>query len=88
MTWLLPVFVAIAVCAWGAAVWSALAIVQLAPRGTKIARYYDLGFWRFGKIASALGPAAAPHLARYRTAFMVFFGAILAVALTAIIASS
>jgi hypothetical protein len=38
----------------------------------------NLGWWRHRKIAEAIGPAAEPHLARYRMAFYVFFGCVLA----------
>jgi hypothetical protein len=66
-----------AVGAWVVAVMSALSIIGLAPKGQKIAAYYALGWWRFAKVEAIAGPAAAPHIGRYRKAFLVFFASIL-----------
>jgi hypothetical protein len=66
-----------AVASWAVAAWSAITLVSLAPKGTGFSTYMDLGRWKHGKIAAAIGPAAAPHLARYRMAFAVFFGVIM-----------
>lgn len=63
--------------AWVVAVMSALSIIGLAPRGQKMAAYYALGWWRFTKVEAIAGPAAAPHIGRYRKAFLVFFACIL-----------
>lgn len=67
-----------AASAWLVAVISALSIVGLAPSGQRLAAYIDLGRWRFSKVEAAAGPLAAPHIARYRAAFYVFFASILA----------
>jgi hypothetical protein len=67
-----------AVASWCVAAWSAISVVTLAPKGTGFSTYMNLGWWRHRKIAEAIGPAAEPHLARYRMAFYVFFGCVLA----------
>ena len=67
-----------ALAAWVVAAISALEIVRLAPKGGKLAAYWNLGWWRHAAIAQALGPAANAPLRRYRFAFCVFFGCVLA----------
>lgn len=84
---LISVVAAIAVASWCVAVFSALSIVGMAPSGQKISTYFALGWWRFAQVESVAGPAAIPHIARYRKAFYVFFGCILAIAVTAILAA-
>jgi hypothetical protein len=66
-----------AVSAWAVAAWSAIALIGLAPKGQRLATYRNLGWWRHREIVSAIGPAAGPHVARYRKAFMAFFGLLL-----------
>jgi hypothetical protein len=66
-----------ALAAWLVAVVSALAIVGLAPSGQKLKAYFALGWWRFARVAEIAGPAALPHIARYRTAFLAFFACII-----------
>jgi hypothetical protein len=66
----------VALAAWVVAVVSALAIAGLAPKGQKLAAYFALGWWRFGKVEAIAGPAAVPHMARYRQAFFAFFACI------------
>jgi hypothetical protein len=75
-----------AFAAWVVAVWSAIALIGLAPKGHRLETYWNLGWWRHGKIASAIGPAAEPHLARYRQAFIAFFGLVLCSMAVAILA--
>lgn len=77
MPWFVFIIAACALVAWAAAMLSAVEIMRLAPRGTKVARYFDLGYWRFGKLMAELGPAAEPAIRRYRIAFIVFFAAVI-----------
>lgn len=74
-----------AVGAWAVAVLSALSIVGLAPKGRKLSAYFALGRWRFGEVEAIAGPAAAPHIARYKKAFMAFFACILATAVVIVL---
>lgn len=76
---LIPLVAILAVGAWGMAVISALSLVSLAPKGQKLSTYFALGWWRFETIRTRIGPAAEPHLKRYRLAFLVFFALILGV---------
>ena len=66
-----------AVAAWLVAAVSALSIVGLAPRGQKFKAYLALGWWRFARVEAIAGPAAAPHIAHYRKAFLAFFACII-----------
>ncbi len=79
LTILIPLVAILAVGAWGTAVFSALSLVSLAPKGEKLSTYFALGWWQFDKIRSRIGPAAEPHLKRYRNAFFVFFALILGI---------
>jgi hypothetical protein len=75
----------IAFLAWAVAVFSALSVASLAPKGEKLAASLQLGLWRFEPLEATLGSGAKPHLVRYKRAFFVFFaviGAILALSLT------
>jgi hypothetical protein len=66
-----------AAASWVVAAMSALSIIGLAPKGQKMSAYFALGWWRFAKVEAIAGPAAAPHIGRYRKAFLVFFACIL-----------
>jgi hypothetical protein len=74
----LVILVLVAVSAWFMAVVSAIAIVQLAPPGEKFASLFRLGWLRFPTLSAQLGPAALPHLARYRAALFTFLACIIA----------
>lgn len=69
-----------ALLSWILAVISAIQIVSLAPRGTKIRNYYRLGWWKFADIRSDIGPAADVHIRTYQRAFIAFFVCIVLVA--------
>jgi len=74
----------VALAAWGAAAFSALAIVTLAPRGSKLS-YLQLGLCRFATLEAALGANAVPHLRRYRTALIGFLACVIAGAAVSIL---
>lgn len=67
--------------AWAVALMTALSVMRLAPRGQKLASYWQLGWWRFAALEQRLGPPVLPLIKRYRRAFIVFFGVILALLL-------
>jgi hypothetical protein len=67
-----------AVFAWGLAVISAIRIVRLAPAGQRLSTYGQLGWWRFDRIRTLVGPAADPHIQTYQRAFFAFFICVLA----------
>jgi hypothetical protein len=69
----------IAFIAWAIAAFSAINVVNLAPKGEKLTSYFQLGLWRFANLETRLGPQVRPHLARYRHAFFVFFAVIVAI---------
>jgi hypothetical protein len=69
----------IAFIAWAIAAFSALNVVNLAPKGEKLTSYFQLGLWRFANLEARLGPQVKPHLVRYRRAFFVFFAVIVAI---------
>ena len=79
LTILIPFAAILAVGAWGTAVFSAISLVSLAPKGQKPSTYFALGWWRFDTIRTRIGVAAEPHLRRYRNAFLVFFAVIISV---------
>jgi hypothetical protein len=68
--------VLMAFIAWAVALMTALSVVRLAPRGQKLASYFQLGWWRFAALEQRLGPQVLPLIKRYRRAFIVFFGII------------
>jgi hypothetical protein len=68
--------VLMAFIAWAVALMTALSVVRLAPRGQKLASYFQLGWWRFAALEQRLGPQVLPLIQRYRRAFIVFFGII------------
>ena len=74
----LVILALVAVVAWFTAVISAIAVVQLAPRGEKLSSLFRLGWLRFSTLTTQLGPAAVPHLARYRMAMCGFMACIIA----------
>jgi hypothetical protein len=77
--------VLIAYIAWAFAALSVFDIVNLAPKGEKLAAYFQLGLWRFTALEAQLGAGVRPHLIRYKRAFFAFFaviGAILALSFT------
>jgi hypothetical protein len=88
VTFALPLIVVCAVGAWMVAVYSAIAVVRLAPPGQRLSAYFNLGWWRFAKVRSAIGPAADPHINRFRYAFYVYLAVIAAIvaALAALVA--
>ncbi len=69
-------FIAVALAAWLTAAVSAISLVRLAPRGKRLSTYFDLGWWRFAKIAATIGPPAAPYSTRYKWSVVVFFGCV------------
>jgi hypothetical protein len=69
--------VLLAFIAWAVALLTALSVVRLAPRGQKLASYFQLGWWRFAALEQRLGPPVLPLIKRYRLAFIVFFGVLL-----------
>jgi len=81
----LGVLVLAALAAWVTAVISAIAIIQLAPTGERISSLFRLGWLQFNKLDMKLGPAAQPHLSRYRTAIFVFLGCVIALAAVSIL---
>ena len=68
----------IAFIAWSIAGLCALNVAELAPKGGKLAAYFELGRWKFADLENRLGPEAGPHLIRYRRAFLVFVATICA----------
>jgi hypothetical protein len=76
--------VLMAFVAWAVALMTALSVVRLAPRGQKLASYWQLGWWRFTALEQRLGPPVLPLIKRYRRAFIVFFGVIVALLLIVI----
>lgn len=80
---LIPLVVILAFGAWLTAAYSAISLVSLAPKGEKFSTYMALGWWRFDTVRARIGPAAEPHLKRYRLAFMAFFALILGVIVVA-----
>ena len=82
---MLVILVLVAVAAWFTAVISAIAIVQLAPPGERFASLFRLGWLRISTLSAQLGPAALPHLARYRMALFVFMACIIAAAAMSIL---
>jgi hypothetical protein len=81
----------IAFIAWAIAGLCALNVAELAPKGWKLAAYFDLGRWKFADLESRLGPSVVPHLARYKRAFRVFFatiGTMLVVSLSSLFVKS
>ena len=77
----MPLILASAIGAWLVAVWSAISVVRLAPPGQKVRAYFNLGWWQFAKARASIGPAAEPHIIRFRRAFYVFFAVIASVIL-------
>ena len=75
----------VALTAWAAAAFSALSIVTLAPRGSKLKSYFQLGLCRFATLEAALGARAVPHLRRYRTALISFMTCVIAGAAVSIL---
>lgn len=69
----------IAFIAWSIAGLCALNVAELAPKGGKLAAYFELGRWKFADLETRLGPGAAPHLIRYKRAFLVFFATLCAI---------
>ena len=80
LTILIPLAAILAFGAWVTAVFSAISLVSLAPKGQKLSTYFALGWWRFETIRTRIGPAAEPHLKHYRTAFILFFAVIISMA--------
>lgn len=78
----------VAVVAWFTAVISAIAVVQLAPRGEKLSSLFRLGWLRFSTLTTQLGPAAVPHLARYRMAMFGFMACIIAMVAMSILVAA
>jgi hypothetical protein len=68
----------IAFIAWAIAGLCALNVAGLAPQGGKLTTYFELGRWKFADLETRLGPEAAPHLIRYKRAFLVFSATICA----------
>jgi hypothetical protein len=73
--------VLLAFIAWAVALMTALSVIRLAPPGQKFASYLQLGWWRFAALEQRLGPQVQPLTRRYRRAFIVFFGILLALLL-------
>jgi hypothetical protein len=66
-----------AVFAWIVAVVSAVQIVRLAPKGTRVRTYGRLGWWKFDDIRRDIGPAADQHIRTYQRAFIAFIVCVL-----------
>jgi len=81
----LVILVLVAVVAWLTAVISAIAVVQIAPPGQRIASLFRLGWLRFSTLSAQLGPAVVPHLARYRVAIFAFMACVIAMAAMSIL---
>ena len=79
------VLLLVALTAWAAAAFSALSIVALAPPGSKLTSYFQLGLGRFTTLEAALGVKAVPHLRRYRTALISFMACVIAGAAVSIL---
>ena len=75
---MLVILILVAVTAWFMAVISAIAIVQLAQPGERLASLFRLGWLRFSTLSVQLGPAAAPYLTRYRIAIFAFMACVIA----------
>jgi hypothetical protein len=72
MTILFGVIGFFAMVSWVVAVIQAIQIVQLAPKGEKLASYFALGWWKFKQIEAKAGPASVPHLVIYQRAVIAF----------------
>ncbi|MEO6015385.1 MAG: hypothetical protein ABIQ30_17590 [Devosia sp.] len=62
----------LAVVSWVVAIISAIQIVGLAPKGSKMKIYGQLGWWRFDQIRAIVGPAGEKPIQAYQRSFMVF----------------
>jgi hypothetical protein len=67
----------VAVAAWLTAVYSAIQVIRLVPRGKRLGAWFTLGWWQFEKLRALGGPGVEPHLKRYVQGFLGFFAAIL-----------
>ena len=65
-----------------------IAVVQLAPRGERFMSLFRLGWLRFSTLSTQLGPAAIPHLARYRMAMFGFMACIIAMVAMSILVAA
>jgi hypothetical protein len=72
MTILFGVIGAFAILSGLVAVMQAMRIVQLAPKGERMASYFALGWWKFGQIQAKAGPVSASHVQIYQRAVIAF----------------
>ena len=81
----------IAFIAWSIAALNAMIVTRVALPGEKLSTYFKLGLWKFTELEARLGPGIAPHVARYKRAFLIFFatiGAILVVSISSLFVKS
>jgi hypothetical protein len=69
---LLGVIALFAILALALAIWEAVAIVKLSPKGSTLRSSFWLGWWKFGQIEAQAGPDATQHLAIYKRATIAF----------------
>ena len=81
----LVILVLAALAAWVTALISAVGVVQLAAPGEKLSSLFRLGWLRFSTLSAQLGPAALPHLTRYRMAIFVFLACVVGLAAMSIL---
>ena len=81
----LAILILAALAAWVTALVSAVGIIQLAPPGQKFSSLFRLGWLQVSALSTQLGPAALPHLTRYRMAIFVFLACVVALAAMSIL---
>ena len=78
----------VAAVAWVVALVQVLALVRLIPSASFFTVFQRIGRWDFAWVRQQAGPAAEPHIKRYKQAFVAFFIAILVfMAVTAFVLS-
>ena len=75
---LLTVVAGLGFFAWVIAVFAAIQLVRLAPKGEKLKTYGKLGWWQFDEIRKTIGPAADQPIRVYQRAFIAFIGLVFA----------
>ena len=69
---LLTVVAGLGFFAWVIAVFAAIQLVRLAPKGEKLKTYGKLGWWQFDEIRKTIGPAADQPIRVYQRAFIAY----------------
>jgi hypothetical protein len=69
---------AAAVATWIVALWSALNVIGLSPKGEKLTNYFRLGRLQFKAIEASAGPAVVPHTRRFGWALLAFLVVVIA----------